>query len=162
MSDPTLALLPDPAPASVSIRARQRTKVSQATSGRIISRAYGGQLFEMTLTYPLMTREQFAPINAFLTAQGGRNEIFYVRVPEDMSGATGQRAGNFALFSNDWKLHLITDTDPLTVIPPARVDGGTLTTSNLCMRCSLARDIQEIRVNQRGLIRYEIDLVERV
>ncbi len=160
MPEPTLPLTP--APASVKFRARHRSKTSQSSSGRIISRSYGGQFFEMTLVYPTMTAEQFAPINAFLAAQKGRNEIFYVRVPANMSGSTGTKVGNFAIFDNDWKLHMITDTDPVAVVPPARQPGGSLITSGLYMRCSMTSDVHEIDINQRGLFRYELDLVERL
>jgi hypothetical protein len=146
----------------MSLKSRQRTKTSQALNGRTISRAYGGQYYELRLVYPDMTRAQFAPISAFLAAQGGRNGIFYVPVPETLSGAPGRVTGNLATFDNDWKLHLITDGATGAVEPPARASGGTLQTSGIRMRCSLMDDVQEIRLGNRGLIRFELDLVERL
>ena len=158
----SLYLPSTPRPASYRVKSRQRTKSSTASSGRIISREFGGQYFELTLVYPPMTRAQFSPLNAFVTALGGRNGVFNVTIPDDMSGRAGEYTGNFANFSNDWKLHLLTSDAPATVTPPARLAGGIIITSPVYMRCSLAGDVQQVRLDKTGLVRFELDLVERL
>jgi hypothetical protein len=150
-----------PKPATIKLRPRQRTKSSQAMNGKIITSEYGGHVFELTLTYAPMLRTQAAELMAFLHAMRGRGGIFYVPLDQP-TGEAGARVGNFAKFDNDTKIHMITGVSPLTVSPPARVPGGTLTTSGLKMRCSLTNDVQVIDLLANGLVRLEIDLTERV
>ncbi|WP_417459226.1 hypothetical protein [Kordiimonas sp.] len=159
----SLDILPAfPAPASVKVRPHQRTKSTQAMSGRILTNAYGGQFFEMTLVYHPMHRKDAGALIAFLQYQRGRSGTF--RVPLDqLTGQAGLKVGNFAMFDNDSKVHIITQTLPsVQVIPAARQSGGTLLTSGVEMRCSLTRDVQEITLGTDGLIRLELDLIERV
>jgi len=157
-------LLPEvPGPASVTFKKKNRTKTSQTESGRIYSRSTGGSYYEATLTYPVMRLGDFAALNAFLESQEGKNGIFYVKMPNNYSGASGAVIGNFANYNNDTKLHLITGTSPIVTNPAGRVPGGSLVTSNVYMRCSLARDVQQVKIDKRNLIsRFEIDLIERV
>ncbi|WP_262689780.1 hypothetical protein [Kordiimonas aestuarii] len=147
--------------AAMTVKPHQRTKSGQAMSGKILTSEYGGHFFEMTLVYPPMLRAQAAELIAFLHAMRGRGGIFDVPL-DNLTGVSGVAVGNFARFDNDSKIHVITSTSPLTVSPPARVPGGTLVTTGLKMRCSLASDVQEIRLNAQGLIRLEIDVIERV
>ncbi|WP_417451276.1 hypothetical protein [Kordiimonas sp.] len=150
-----------PRPVSVRVRPHQRTKSSQAMSGKILTNEYGGHFFEMTLVYPPMLRAHAAELIGFVHAMRGRGGIFYVPL-DQLTGLEGAVTGNFARFDNDSKIHVITGTDPLTVSPPARVPGGNLVTTGLKMRCSLANDMQEINLGANGLIRLEIDVTERV
>lgn len=151
-----------PAPASVKVRSRQRTKSAQAMSGRILTNAYGGQFFEMTLVYHPMHRKDAGGLIAFLQYQRGRSGIFDVPL-DQLTGQGGLRVGNFARFDNDSKVHIITQTTPsVEVMPAAREAGGTLLTADVMMKCSLSRDMQEITLSTDGLIRLELDLIERV
>jgi len=150
-----------PKPATIKLRPHQRTKSSQAMNGKIITSEYGGHVFELTLTYAPMLRTQAAGLMAFLHAMRGRGGIFDVPLDQP-TGEAGVRVGNFAKFDNDTKIHMITGVSPLTVSPPARVSGGTLTTTELKMRCSLTSDVQVIDLMANGLVRLEIDLTERV
>lgn len=159
----TLAALPGtPAPAAVRMNSRQRTRASQAESGRILSRAYGGQYFEVTLVYPPMKRSDAAPLIAFLQSRRGRDSVFKV----ELSGfrvSAGTDVANFGNYDDDTKLHLITATSPaLETFPDARASGGQLHTDTVYMRASLSRDAQQIALDRDGLIRLEIDLVERL
>jgi len=158
----TSIYLPEiPAPASVRVRHKQRTKVSTAASGKIQSRLYGGQSYAVTLTYNPMRRDQAAPLIGYLHEMQGRHGIFRVKLPQ-LTGQPGQIVGNFLNFIGDTKLHMITaETVPLTVMPIARA--GTLVDSQpVYIQCSLAGDVQQIELGRNGLIRLEIDLVERL
>ncbi len=151
-----------PKPATMKIRPRQRTKSSQAMNGKILTSEYGGHVFELTLTYAPMLRSDAADLMAFLHAMRGRGGIFLVPL-DPPTGQGGVRVGNFAKFSNDTKIHVITATSPAVVVsPPARVPGGTLSTGGLKMRCSLTSDLQVIDLGANGLVRLELDLIERV
>lgn len=154
-----------PAPAALSVRSRQRTKTSQAESGRILSRAYGGQYYEVTLSYNPMTRAQAGPLIAFLQSREGRNSIFKVEL-SGFAEVPGFEAGNFANFNNDTKLHLITGPGDSDVTPdPREPDGnpaGSPITDAVYMRASLVNDAQVVSLGRNGLIRLEVDLVERL
>lgn len=151
-----------PAPAAISVRSRQRTKVSQSESGHMISRAYGGQYYEVTLSYNPMTRAQAAPLIAFLQSLEGRNSIFYVEIC-GFAGIPGATAANFGNFDDDTKLHMITGSGAGDVTPAKRMEGASmLYTDTVYMRASLANDVQEVSLGNRGLIRLELDLVERL
>lgn len=157
----SLTLPSAPAPQDYRFYSHQPSKWSRATSGRILSRAHGGQAFRLSLSYAPMTRAQFAPISAFLAGLEGRNSIFNVAIPADMAGESGLHIGNYATYSNDTKLHVITALGPTEVSPPARYPGGTLTTSGIHMRCSLSSDLQEFSLGRSGLIAFKLELTER-
>ncbi|UTW59992.1 hypothetical protein KFE96_06710 [Kordiimonas sp. SCSIO 12603] len=163
---PGAGLVPDdniPAPAAVRVRTRQRTKVSVAESGRMLSRIHGGQTFEIGLTYNPMLKEQAGPIIAFLQAQQGRNGIFKVKLPQ-LTGIAGVRLGNFVNFTDSDKLHLITDytsTNQFSVTPDV-IGTPVVDTNGPFVRCSLVGDVQEIRLDRDRLIRLQIDVVERL
>lgn len=157
-----IAALPmTPAPAALQIRSRQRTKSSQAESGRILSRAYGGQYFMATLIYNPMKRSEAAGLLAFLQSRQGRNSVFKVQI-SGLAASGGVAVGNFANFDDDTKLHLITDTSPIAVTPSPRVTGTTLYTDEVFVRASLANDVQLVSLGRGGLIQLEVDIVERL
>ncbi|MEX0300290.1 MAG: hypothetical protein AB3N28_14545, partial [Kordiimonas sp.] len=151
--------MPDtPACASVRIRPKQRTKVSTAASGKTLSRIHGGQSYAMTLSYNPMLKTEAAPLIAFLQAQNGRHGIFRVRVPQVNGGGD---LGKFVNFVGDTKLHMITSDSPRAYSPEPR-GTGAVDAQPSYMRCSLARDAQEISLDKRGLIQLTIELIERV
>ena len=151
-----------PAPAEITVRSRQRTKISQAESGRILSRAYGGQYYEVVLHYNPMKRSDAAPLIAFLQSREGRNSVFKVEI-SGLAATAGSNVANFANVDDDTKLHLITETDPTPVLSPEpRFSGATLFTDQVFMRASLQQDVQEIALARTGLIQPRIDLIERL
>lgn len=162
MSSDVLPALP--APASYQFTSRYRTQTSMAVSGKIIGRQYGGHYYECKLVYPELRRDQLAPIIAFLERQEGRYGIFRVTVPADMAGVTGDVPGNFANVVGDAqnKLYRLTGTPGDLALKPDPPEGRSFTTTGVEMRCSLKNDAQQIVLGRTGLIRLELDLVERV
>ena len=55
---------------------------SESLSGRTQVRNIGGQRWEFTASYSRLTREEFAPIMAFLMLQKGSNETFTIKIPQ--------------------------------------------------------------------------------
>jgi len=82
-----------PVARSASIISQQNTIVSVTSSGRKQARQIDGQKFAMTLTYPPMTRSEFAPIKAFIMKQRSQLESFTVIPPSTESDARGTAAG---------------------------------------------------------------------
>jgi len=81
-----------PVARSANVASEQNTIISVTTSGRVQARQIDGQKFRMTLTYPPMTRAEFAPIKAFLMKQRSRLNTFTV-IPPTISNAQGTAAG---------------------------------------------------------------------
>ena len=81
-----------PVAKNANIRSEQNTIISVTTSGRVQARQIDGQKFRMTLTYPPMTRAEFAPIKAFLMKQRSRLNTFTV-IPPTISNALGTAGG---------------------------------------------------------------------
>ena len=81
-----------PVARNANVASEQNTIVSVTTSGRVQARQIDGQKFRMTLTYPPMTRAEFAPIKAFLMKQRSRLNTFTV-IPPTISNAQGTAAG---------------------------------------------------------------------
>tara|TARA_R110002124_G_scaffold50617_6_gene147080 strand:+ start:2803 stop:3405 length:603 start_codon:yes stop_codon:yes gene_type:complete len=77
-----------PVAKSASINSQQNTIVSVTTSGRKQARQIDGQKFAITLSYPLMTRSEFAPIKAFIIKQRSQLENFTI-IPPTESNAQG-------------------------------------------------------------------------
>ncbi len=159
----SLEMLPVvPAPAEMNVQSRQRTKTSQAESGRILSRAYGGQFFQVRLIYNPMKRNDAAPLIAFLQSREGRNSIFKVEIT-GLAAAVGNNVANFANVDDDTKLHLISETNPTTILSPTpRFAGATIFTDQVFMRASLQNDVQEVSLGRNGLIELRVDLIERL
>lgn len=150
-----------PAPAAMVVRSRQRTRITRAESGRIVSGRYGGQYFELSLSYNPMTRAQAAPLVAFLQSQEGQHGIFYVEVG-GLAETEGLQTANFGNFDDAAKLHMITDAATSAVTPTARAASTTLYSDTAFMRASLVSDVQVIELGRGGLIRVSVDLVERL
>ncbi|WP_262694486.1 hypothetical protein [Kordiimonas aquimaris] len=149
-----------PAPAAIRVRSRQRTRASQSESGHIFTRSYGGQVYEVTLSYNPMTRTQAAPLIAFLQSRKGRDSKFKVDI-SGLAEAPGLHVGSFANFSDSTKLYLITGTSPVEVTP-SRSNTANPFTDTVFMYASLVGDVQEVSLGRGGLIRLEVDLVERL
>jgi len=70
-----------PVASSASISSQQNTIVSTTTSGRRQARQIDGQRFRMTISFPPMSRAEFAPINAFIMKQRSQLESFTYSPP---------------------------------------------------------------------------------
>ena len=85
-----------PAPQNASIGSEQNTIVSVTTSGRVQTRQIDGQKFTLTLSYPPMTRQNFAPIKAFIMKQRSRLNTFTI-IPPVVSNAQGVASGTITV-----------------------------------------------------------------
>lgn len=81
-----------PVARNASIGSEQNTITSVTTSGRVQARQIDGQRFSITLTYPPMTRSEFAPIKAFLMKQRSRLNTFTI-IPPTIKDALGTAGG---------------------------------------------------------------------
>lgn len=161
----------DPKIASLSIRSVNRSKKNQSINGRIITRSSRAQWYELRLSYAPMHHTQISPIISFLEQCEGQHQEF--RVPIfPLTGQYGLAIGQYVNFDNDVKLHMVTETTPTAVVtPPARFENGAMIipqTQNpadvdtVYMVCSLKQDVQTVDVDNRGLVRLSLDLVERL
>tara|TARA_R100001591_G_scaffold3163_1_gene7611 strand:- start:1210 stop:1818 length:609 start_codon:yes stop_codon:yes gene_type:complete len=121
---------------AINIRSNQKTLFSETDSGKSFRRQVQGQRFSFTLSYPLLTRADFAPIMAFMVKQRSRKENFTITLPTTLDsqgnetgtllvngshsagdttinidafaadGAGRLKAGDFIKFSHD-KLYMI-------------------------------------------------------
>jgi hypothetical protein len=85
-----------PTPQNASIGSEQNTIVSVTTSGRVQTRQIDGQKFTLTLSYPPMTRQNFAPIKAFIMKQRARLNTFTI-IPPVISNAQGVATGTISV-----------------------------------------------------------------
>ena len=76
----------------VSITSQQNTIVSTTVSGRRQARQIDGQRFKLTLSFPIMTRSEFAPILAFIMKQRSQLESFQY-TPATMASSNGVASG---------------------------------------------------------------------
>ena len=81
-----------PAPRDVAISTNQNTIVTTTASGRRQARQIDGQRFRLRLRFPIMTRTEFAPINAFVMKQRSQMESFQY-VPPTIDDALGVASG---------------------------------------------------------------------
>ena len=81
-----------PTTKTVSIRSQQNTIVSTTSSGRRQARQIDGQKFRLRLRFPIMTRVEFAPINAFILKQRSQMESFTYS-PPTISSPLGVASG---------------------------------------------------------------------
>jgi len=81
-----------PTTSSVSISSQQNTIVSTTVSGRRQARQIDGQRFKLTLSFPIMTRSEFAPILAFIMKQRSQLESFQY-TPATMASTNGVASG---------------------------------------------------------------------
>jgi hypothetical protein len=82
-----------PVASSIAISSEQNTIVSVTTSGRRQSRQIDGQKFRLRVTFPPMTRTEFAPINAFIMKQRSQLESFTYS-PPTVSSTLGVATGS--------------------------------------------------------------------
>jgi len=66
---------------AIKFRSNQKTLFSETDSGKTFRRQVQGQKFSFTVSYPPMTRSEFAPIMAFIMKQRSRKEDFTVVFP---------------------------------------------------------------------------------
>ena len=78
---------------AINIRNNQTTIVSTSISGRRQARQLQNQRWEMTVSFPPMTRANFAPIFAFINSQRGRKESF-TYTPPIIDDALGTETGS--------------------------------------------------------------------
>ena len=81
-----------PAPRDVAISSNQNTIVTTTASGRRQARQIDGQRFRLRVRFPIMTRTEFAPINAFVMKQRSQMESFQY-VPPTIDDALGVASG---------------------------------------------------------------------
>jgi hypothetical protein len=81
-----------PAPRDVSISSQQNTIVTTTASGRRQARQIDGQRFKLRVRFPVMTRAEFAPINAFIMKQRSQMESFQY-VPPTIDDSLGVASG---------------------------------------------------------------------
>jgi hypothetical protein len=81
-----------PAPRDVAISSNQNTIVTTTASGRRQARQIDGQRFRITVRFPIMTRTEFAPINAFVMKQRSQMETFTYS-PPTISSPLGVASG---------------------------------------------------------------------
>jgi hypothetical protein len=81
-----------PVPRDVAISSNQNTIVTTTASGRRQARQIDGQRFRLRLRFPVMTRTEFAPINAFIMKQRSQMESFQY-VPPTIDDALGVASG---------------------------------------------------------------------
>jgi len=81
-----------PTTSAVSISSQQNTIVSTTVSGKRQARQIDGQRFKLTLSFPIMTRSEFAPILAFIMKQRSQLESFQY-TPATMASSNGVASG---------------------------------------------------------------------
>lgn len=73
--------LPDTSFDAINVKSEQRTLVSTTDSGKTFRRQIDGQRWTFTVSYPLMPRSTFAPIQAFIIKQRSQKENFTITFP---------------------------------------------------------------------------------
>ena len=84
--------LPDVDFKAVNFQSEQRTLRSTTDSGKTFRRQIDGQRWTFTLSYPLKTRTEFAPIQAFIIKQRSGKENFTITFPNYFN-AQGSETG---------------------------------------------------------------------
>ena len=67
---------------AINLKSNQKTLLSETDSGKTFRRQVQGQRFSFTVSYPPMTRADFAPIMAFIIKQRSRKENFTITLPK--------------------------------------------------------------------------------
>ena len=73
--------LPDTSFDTLNIKSNQKTLMSETDSGKTFRRQIQGQRWSFTVSYPLMPRSTFAPIQAFMIKQRSQKENFTITFP---------------------------------------------------------------------------------
>ena len=89
----------------IKIKSNQTTLVSTSISGRRQARQLQNHRWEMTVSFPPMTRAKFAPIFAFVNAQRGRKESF-TYTPPLIDDSLGSETGSVLVNG----VHAVADT----------------------------------------------------
>jgi len=122
---------------AINIKSNQQTQISVSDSGKTFKRQIAGQYWSFSLSFPQMTRANFAPLQAFMIKQRGAKESFTVTFPTYMNaqgnetnaiavngahtagdttialdgfagdGAGRFKAGDFIKFANHSKVYMI-------------------------------------------------------
>ena len=90
---------------AINLRNNQKTLLSETDSGKTFRRQVQGQRFGFTVSYPPMTRSDFAPVMAFIMKQRNRKENFTVTFPSYLD-AQGNETGTLLVNGS----HTATDT----------------------------------------------------
>ena len=90
---------------AINLRSNQKTLLSETDSGKTFRRQVQGQRFSFTVSYPPMTRSDFAPVMAFIMKQRNRKENFTVTFPSYFN-AQGNETGTLLVNGS----HTATDT----------------------------------------------------
>ena len=77
---------------AINLKSNQKTLISETDSGKTFRRQIQGQRFSFTVSYPPMTRSEFAPIMAFIMKQRSRQESFTITFPSYLN-AQGNETG---------------------------------------------------------------------
>lgn len=97
--------LPDTSFDAINIRSDQRTLISTTDSGKTFRRQIDGQRWSFTVSYPLMPRSTFAPIQAFIIKQRSQKENFTITFPSYLNAQ-----GNENTTINVNGVHAVGDT----------------------------------------------------
>ena len=109
-----------PAASDVSVQSIEPTLVSTTISLKRQVRSRGGQRWLLNVSFPPMTRAEFAPIYAFSVKQKGQYETF-TYVPPTISTTRGDSGETI----------LVDDTGVVAGDTSCDIDGMTVSTSNI-------------------------------
>ena len=90
---------------AINLKSNQKTLFSETDSGKSFRRQVQGQRFSFTVSYPPMTRSEFAPLMAFIMKQRSRQEAFTVTFPSYLN-AQGNETGTLLVNGT----HSVADT----------------------------------------------------
>jgi len=90
---------------AINIKNNQKTLISETDSGKTFRRQIQGQRFSFTVSYPPMTRSEFAPIMAFIMKQRNKKENFTITFPTFLN-AEGNESGTLLVNG----VHAVADT----------------------------------------------------
>jgi len=77
---------------ALNFNSQQKTLMSTTDSGKTFRRQVDGQRWTFTVSYPLKTRSDFAPIQAFIIKQRSQKEDFTITFPSYLN-AQGSETG---------------------------------------------------------------------
>lgn len=107
-----------------------QTRTTQTLSGRTQRQQINSQYFSFKMVSPPLTRDEYAPIMAFIMKQGGRFDSFTV-VPPDISSTRGTASGTITcadLTTSDYSSAAGSSNVPIT---NDGISSGTLKTGDL-------------------------------
>ena len=125
--------LPDVDFKAVNFKSEQRTLRSTTDSGKTFRRQVDGQRWTFTLSYPLKTRTEFAPIQAFLIKQRSGKEDFTITFPSYFN-AQGSETGTVRVVN----AHSVGDTT-ITVDGHAADSAGSFKAGDLIKFAALSK-----------------------